>query len=148
VAKFFVVFLLLLVLCSRTAFAGDAVVIGYNADRIWTAVTYYCSSTPKGGSDYKDKLQAREEALRDLKRRGGGQMVRSSILAESDLTGYAAVARGKTERNVDVTMVGYGQSQSEADEKAFAELKRDGATANRQIIYRYFTYGADSGTSR
>jgi hypothetical protein len=133
---------------ASPAFAGDAVVIGYNADGIWTAVTYYCSSTPKGGSDYKEKLQAREEALRDLKRRGGGQMVKSNVLAESDLTGYAAVARGKTERNVDVTMVGYGQSQSEADEKALAQLKRGGATANQQIIYRYFTYGADSGTSR
>ena len=76
------VFLFMVVLSTTSAFAGDAVVIGYNADGVWTAVTYYCSSTRKGGNDYKDKLKAREEALRDLKRRAGEQMVGSSVLAE------------------------------------------------------------------
>ena len=75
-------------------------------------------------------------------------MVGSSVLAESDLTGYAAVARGKTERDVDVTIVGYSKSQSEADGKGLAQLKHDGATAKQKIVYRYFTYGADSGRNR
>ena len=132
-----------MLICSP-AFAGDAVVIGYDKDGIWTAVTYYFSSTPKGGLDYKDKLQAREEALRDLRRRGSEQTVRSSVLAESDLTRYVTVARGKTEHDVDVTVVGDGKSESEADEKAWAQLKHDGATAQQKIVYRYFSYGADS----
>jgi hypothetical protein len=135
----------LLALFGPPAFAGDAVVIGYNADGIWTAVTYYCSATPKGGRDYKDKLQAREAARRDLRKRAPEQMVRSSVLAESDLTGYVAVARGKTGGGIDVTDVGYGQSQKEADEKALAQLNRAGATAKQKIVYRYFSYGANSG---
>ena len=58
-SKVFLVILLLLL--KSSAFAGDAVVIGYNADGVWTAVTYYCSSTPKGGSDYKDQAGARKK---------------------------------------------------------------------------------------
>src|SRR4051812_42945860 len=85
-----------LLLCGTAAIAGDAVVIGYTADGTWTSVTYYCSSTPKGGKDYKEKAEARTEALRDLKRRGSGYTVRTSVLAESDRTGYAAVGRGIT----------------------------------------------------
>jgi hypothetical protein len=145
VAKIFLGFLSLLLFFQSPAFAGDAVVIGYNADGIWTAVTYYCSATPKGGRDYKIKLQAREAARRDLRRRAPEQMVRSSVLAESDLTGYVAVARGQTESGIDVTDVGYGHSQKEADDKALAQLNKAGATAKQKIVYRYFSYGADSG---
>jgi hypothetical protein len=144
VAKIFLGFLFLLLVFEPPAFAGDAVVIGYNADGIWTAVTYYCSPTPKGGRDYKDKRQAREAARRDLRRRAGEQMVRSSVLAESDLTSYVAVACGKTDGGIDVTVVGYGQSQKEADGKALAQLNHDGALAKQKIVYRYFSYGADS----
>jgi hypothetical protein len=133
----------LLLFCS-SAGAGDAVVIGYNAEGVWTAVTYYCSSTPKGGGDYKDAAQAREQAMRDLRKRAGEGMVRSSVLAESDRTGYFAVARAKTKSDQDVTVVGYGQSQAEADEKALADLKNAGATAKQKIFYRYFSHGADS----
>jgi hypothetical protein len=133
----------LFLILTRLALAGDAVVIGHNADGVWTAVTYYCSSTPKGGRDYKDQAGAREVALRDLKRRGGEQMIRSSVLSESDSTGYVAVARGSNGSG-DVTVVGRGKSQPEADEKAMAQLARDGATAKQKIVYRYFSYGADS----
>ncbi len=42
-------------MATPEADAGDAVVIGYNADGIWTSVTYYCSGTPKGGADYKER---------------------------------------------------------------------------------------------
>src|SRR5258707_439854 len=45
--------------------AGDAVAIGYNADGVWTSVTYYSSGTPKGGNRYKPEPQACQEALRD-----------------------------------------------------------------------------------
>lgn len=140
-----IAFLFLLALFGQPAVAGDAVVIGYNVDGIWTAVTYYRSPTPKGGRDYRDKLQACEAARRDLRRRAGEQMVRSSVLAESDLTSYVAVARGQTEKGADVTDVGYGRSQKMADEKALAKLDRAGATAKQKIVYRYFSYGADSG---
>jgi len=42
--------------------AGDAVAIGYNADGIWTDVTYFRSATPKRGKDYRTADQAREFA--------------------------------------------------------------------------------------
>ena len=58
-------------MATPEADAGDAVVIGYNADGIWTSVTYYCSGTPKGGADYKDEAGAREAAVADLKKRAG-----------------------------------------------------------------------------
>jgi hypothetical protein len=124
--------------------AGDAVAIGYNADGIWTAVTYYCSSTPQGGKDYKNLAEAREEALRDLRARAGQNLARASILASSDVTGYAAVARGKSKSGKDLNVVGYGKSQSAADEKALSQLKQADATENQKIVYRYFSYGADS----
>ena len=124
-------------------FAGDAVVVGYNADGLWTAVTYFASSTPKGGRDYKDKAQAREHALRDLKRRGGPGMVRSTVLSDSDATGYVAVARG-TNGDADVNVVGRGKTQPEADSAALSQLKEAGADSKQKIVYRYFSYGADS----
>jgi hypothetical protein len=141
-------FLLLCLLLPRSLFSGDAVVVGYNADGVWTAVTYYCSSTPKGGKDYKDKIRAHEAALRDLKRRSGLSMVRSEVLSESDLTGYVAVARGKTEAETDVTAVGRGESQAIADRDALTQLNQGGAKGAQKIVYRYFSYGAHPGAKR
>ena len=137
-------FLLLFLLLPRALFSGDAVVIGYNAEGVWTAVTYYCSSTPSDGKDYKDKIQARKLALRDLKRRSGLGMTRSEVLSESDLTGYVAVARGKTEAGTEVNVVGRGESQKIADTAAMAELDRMDAKSKQKIVYRYFSYGEDS----
>ena len=37
-----------------------------------------------------------------------------------------------------------GKSQAEADERALAQLKQADATAKQKIVYRYFSYGADS----
>src|ERR1700737_5217047 len=57
-------------------FAGDAVAIGYNAEGVWTAVTYYASSTPKGGGkDYKTEKEAQELALRDVRKRSEHEVV-------------------------------------------------------------------------
>ena len=133
----------LLALCRDDVFGGDAVVIGFTADGTWTSVTYYCSSTPKGGEDYKSKADARAEALRDLKKRGGPYTVRTSLLAESDRTGYAAVGRAATAGGKDVNVVGYGESQHAADDCAIDQLNRAGATLKQQIVYRYFSYGAE-----
>src|SRR5437764_13375851 len=81
---------------ARTSLrAGDAVAVAYNAEGLWSAVTYYCSSAPKGGPDYKDSAAASEAALRDLNRRAGENLVKSSVIASSDQTGNFAVARGK-----------------------------------------------------
>ena len=44
--------------------AGDAVAIGYNADGVWTSVTYFSSGTPKGGPRYKNEEEAREFLFR------------------------------------------------------------------------------------
>ena len=132
--------------CIVTApiYAGDAVVVGYNADGVWTTWTYYCSSTPKGGRDYKDAAKARDAALRDLRRRGKGEVARTDVLAESDQTGYFACARAKTPKGKDVMVVGFGQSQADADKEALDKLRRGDGTAEQKIVYRYHSYGADS----
>ena len=142
-------FLIVISVCSffcisSRLIAGDAVAVGYNSDGIWTAVTYYCSSRPKGSRDYKDSQQARAAALRDLHRRTPEDLAKATILAASDLTGYVAVARGRAESGTETNVAGYGKSQAEADKKAFAQLNQVRATADQKIVYRYFSYGADS----
>ncbi len=129
---------------SSTLVAGDAVAIGYNADGVWTSVTYYSSGKPKGGKDYKTEAEAREEAIRDLHRRGDHQTARTEILSSSDATGFVAIGRGADAFGKDVNVVGRGKSQAEADENAMAELKRAGAEKNQKIVYRYFSHGADA----
>jgi hypothetical protein len=129
---------------AANALAGDAVAIGYNAEGVWTAVTYYCSSTPKTAKDYKTRKEAEQSAIRDLRRRSQYRAARESILSSSDLTGFVSVTRGATNSRKDVNVVGRGKSQREADEQAFAQLKQAGATANEKIVYRYFSHGADS----
>lgn len=124
-------------------FAGDAVAIGYNSDGVWTSVTYYSSSQPKGSKDYKTEAEARDEALHDLKKRGDQTTTRTEILSSSDSTGFVAVARGHGESPRDTNIVGRGKLQAEADESAMAELKKSGATKNQRIVYRYFSYGAN-----
>jgi hypothetical protein len=136
--------LLLYVLCSTLELrAGDAVAVGYNRDGVWTAVTYYCSSTPPGGSDYKNSSQAREAALRDLRRRGDA-VAKTEILAASDSTGYFAVARAKGAGGKDVIVVGSGKSEREAEKQAFQQLERSGAKDKPTVMYRYFSNGSDT----
>jgi translation initiation factor 1 (eIF-1/SUI1) len=139
-----VLLLLCLVGLSNAVRAGDAVVVGYNPDGMWTAITYYRSSTPKGGHDYKDIAGAREEALRDLRKRAGENMVMSKVLADSDSTGYVAVARAEKSGGKDVTVVAHADSQDEADKKALADLRRAGAMKKQKVVYRFFSYGSDS----
>lgn len=124
--------------------AGDAVAVGYNSAGVWTMVTYYSSSTAKGGADYKNSAEARQAALRDLRRRAGESLAKSDVIAASDLTIYAVVARAETREGKDVIVVGYGKSGAEAEKKATDDLKRKEATAKQKIIYRYFSHGADS----
>ena len=131
---------------GRSVHAGDAVAIGYNSQGIWTMVTYDASSTPKGGHGYRNAAEARKAAVRDLHRRDRDNMVRTEVLAASDVTGYVAVARGKTESGKDVTVVGRAKSQADADKNGLAALNKAGATADQKIVYRYFSYGADGGT--
>jgi hypothetical protein len=131
----------LLPLC-QSSLAGDAVAIGLDGDHVWTSVTYYSSGTPKGGRDYKTEKAAREEALRDLHKRGGNETVHWDILSSSDLTGFVAVGRASA-YGKDVNVVGRGETQAEADEKAMAELNQRGATNNQKVVYRYFSHGSD-----
>lgn len=135
-------------LCFASLFAdaGDAVAIGYNSENVWMMVTYYSSSTPKGGRDYKDEAGAREAASLDVRRRAGEGLAKVDVIAVSDLTGYAAVVRGENKSGNDVTAVGRGKSQAEAEKKALADLDRNNATAKQKIVYRFFSYGADSNT--
>lgn len=133
---------LLLAPCSWVL-AGDAVAIGYNADGVWTSVTYYSSGSPKGGRDYKTEREARDAALRDLRRRGDRQTARTEILSSSDATGFVAVARGANGSDKAENVVGRGKTQQEADENALAELHRRGAVTNVKIVYRYFSHGSD-----
>ena len=124
--------------------AGDAVALGYNADGVWTAVTYYCSGTPKGGRDYKDEAGAREAAVNDLMKRAGEGVVKTRVIAASDRTGHFAYARGKNKAGDDLHAVGFGASKQEARKNAFAELTREGATRKQKVIYDYFSHGAEA----
>ena len=124
--------------------AGDAVAIGYNQDGVWTAVTYYRSATPKGGKDYKTEVEARELATRDARRRSEFPPTTIRIFSASDKTGFVAVARGQNKSGTDIHGVGRGKTQAEADAKALKLLSDDGAGAEQKVIYRYFSYGADS----
>ena len=139
----FLINLFVCLLLLHRVFAGDAVAVGYNAEGVWTSVTYYSSGKPKGASDYKSESEAREEALRDLKKRGGEGMARAEILSSSDATGYVAVGRGADKSRKDQNVVGRGKSQKEADENAIAELNKVGATKHQKIVYRYFSHGSD-----
>lgn len=142
IAVLFVLFCMVV----RPAFAGDAIAIGYNYDGAWTAVTYNRSSTPKGGAHYHNAAKACEFAVRDLWARAAEYMVRTEIVGQSDRTGYVAIAQGKAlERNKDVTAVGRGKSQAEADNNALKLLAGREATTEPAIVYRYFSYGEDSG---
>jgi hypothetical protein len=119
------------------------VAIGYNTDGVWTSVTYYSSGAPKGGPNYKSEPEARQEALRDLRKRGGDGLARAEILSSSDTTGYVAVGRGSDKSRKDQNVVGRGKTQKEADEDAMAELKKAVATKGQKIVYRYFSQGSD-----
>jgi hypothetical protein len=145
VIRFAITFLVgvLFLATNSQLFSGDAVAIGYNSDGVWTSVTYYSSSQPKGSKDYKTETEARDEALRDLKKRGDQTTTRTEILSSSDSTGFVAVARGHGRSARDTNIVGRGKSQIEADESAMAELKKSGATKNQRIVYRYFSNGAN-----
>ena len=145
------VFLIVFSVCSAMGItsglvAGDAVAVGYNSEGVWTAVTYYSSSTPKGGKDYKTEKEAQELALRDVRKRSEHETATATILASSDAAGFAAVARGKAKSGKDVNVVGYGTSRREAESKAFAQLGEVGAGAKQKIVYRYFSYGGASRT--
>ena len=130
---------------ASTLNAGDAVAIGYNQEGVWTGVTYYASSKPKGGKDYKTENGAREEAMRDLRKRSSYAASTVKILSSSDSTGFVAVGRGKDKSGKDLNVVGRGKSQAEADAAAMDELKKSDATQEQKIVYRYFSYGNDSG---
>jgi hypothetical protein len=133
------------ILClASPLFAGDAVAIGYNKESVWTGVTYYASSKPKGGKDYKTENGAREEAMRDLRKRSSYAASTVKILSSSDSTGFVAVARAKDKSGKDINVVGRGKSQADADEQAIAQLNQAGASTEQKIVYRYFSYGADS----
>lgn len=133
-------------LSSLIAQAGDAVAIGYNDKGIWTAVIYYCSSTPKGGSDFKDAAGAREAALKDLKGRAGEHQATSKIIASSDKTGHFAVASARAstaEDAKDIFAVGYGQSAAEAEKDVYDQLAKQKATEKKKVHYTYFSHGDD-----
>jgi hypothetical protein len=133
-------------LISLTAQAGDAVAIGYNDKGVWTAVMYYSSGTPKGGSDYKDAAGARDAALKDLKKRAGQEQATSKIIASSDKTGNFAVASArasKAHEARDIFAVGYGESAAQAEKDVFAQLARQKATEKKKVHYRYFSHGDD-----
>lgn len=133
-------------LTSLIAQAGDAVAIGYNDEGVWTAVMYYSSGTPKGGSDYKDAAGARDAALKDLKKRAGEQQATSKIIASSDKTGNFVVASARASKAGDandIFAVGYGKSAEAAELDAFAQLIRQKATEKKKVHYRYFSHGDD-----
>jgi hypothetical protein len=136
----------LLCLIAHQVSAGDAIAIAFDCDGVWTAVTYFRSSTPKEGHHYWNATQACGFAVRDLRIRTPENLARTKIIGQSDRTGYVAVARGGVaNENKDVTTIGRGTSQKEADENALMKLNERQATENEKIVYQYFSFGADSG---
>jgi hypothetical protein len=136
----------LLCLIARQVSAGDAIAMGFDYDGVWTAVTYFRSSTPKEGHHYWNAAEACVFAQRDLRIRANEGLARTKIIGQSDRTGYVAVARGNVaDANKDVTAIGRGKSQKEADENALMKLNEREATENEKIVYRYFSYGSDFG---
>src|SRR3954469_2625616 len=127
--------------------AGDAVVMGYRADGVWTAVTYIRSSAPPGGGiHYHDSADAAVSAERDLRLRSKAGLARTKIVDQSDSTGYVTVMRGSVaDANKGVTTVGRGPSQEKADHDASSKLTALAATTHERVIYRYFSYGMDGG---
>ena len=141
-----IILALLLCLIARQVSAGDAIAMGFNYDGVWTAITYFRSSTPKNGHHYWDAAKACIFAQRDLRIRASEYLARTKIIGQSDRTGYVAVARGSVANaNKDITAIGRGKSQTEADENALMKLNEREATENEKIVYRYFSYGADFG---
>jgi hypothetical protein len=134
-------------IATPVADAGDAVVIGYNADGVWTSVIYYCSGTPKGGADYKDEASAREAAVADLKKRAGEGVVTTKVLAASDRTGHFAYARGKNRAGEDLHAVGYGASKEAAEADATGQLQQLCVPGKRKVIYNYFSHGSTPAVS-
>lgn len=144
-------FLIVIAVCfgpciPSSLLAGDAVAIGYNSEGIWTGVTYYASSKPKGGKDYKTESEARAEATRDLQKRDVVKSARVEIISSSDATGFVAVARGQSKSGKDVNVVGRGATQDLADKEALAQLGAADADAKQKIVYRYFSHGGASRT--
>jgi len=136
----------LLCLLAHQVSAGDAIAMAYDADGVWTMVTYFRSSTPKSGHHYWTAAQAGAFARRDLHNRAGEDAFRTKIIGQSDTTGYVAVARGSVESaNKGVTTIGRGKSQKEADANALKKLQATKALTEEKIFYRYFSYGADAG---
>lgn len=137
-------FALLFCLLAPQAVAGDAIAMAYDADGVWTMVTYFRSSTPKNGHHYWTAAQAGAFARRDLHNRAGEDAFRTKIIGQSDTTGYVAVARGSVESaNKGVTTIGRGKSQKEADANALKKLHATKALTEEKIFYRYFSYGSD-----
>jgi hypothetical protein len=144
-----IIFGALFCLIADQVSAGDAIAIGYNYNGVWTAVTYNRSSTPKSGPHYREAAQACTFALRDLRVRASDDLARTKIIGQSDRTGYVTVARGRAAKvNKDVTAIGRGKSQTEADQKALEKLNAADAATKEEIVYRYFSYGADSTVRR
>jgi len=148
-SKPFIFSFLFLFLTAQVACGGDAIAIGYAEDGAWAALTYNRSSTPRGGPHYHDAAQASTFALRDLQVRATDvYLARTEVLGQSDKTGFVAIAQGKAvTRSTDVTAVGRGKSQNEADKNALKKLVKRDATTDAAIVYRYFSYGSDSGAS-
>lgn len=143
VTRFLIAFSSVLLVPCSALLAGDAVAIGYNAEGVWTSVTYFASGKPKGSPRYKNEADAREEAMRDLRKRDGGNLTRAEILSSSDTTGFVAVGRGTDRSRKDQNVVGRGKTQVEADQNVAQQLHQAGATKNQKIVYRYFSHGAD-----
>src|SRR4051812_44625902 len=140
----------LVCLIANQATAGDAIAMASRNDGVWTALTYFRSLTPKGGRHYWTAAQACTNARRDLHIRAADDLVVTRIIDQSDQTGYVAIARAHlTNTNKGVAVIGRGKSQRDADQNALKKLKRaEPATTSVNIVFRYFSYGADSGKGR
>jgi len=123
------------------AHGGDAVAFDYSTG---FGGIYY-SSTPAGGADYNEALDARGPALTMAKRNGAKAPI---VIHQSNDTGYFCLAVGFNAAGRFVACVGEGGSAVEAKSDAFRGLRAYGATSKPDVIHEYFSFGRESKLSK
>ena len=114
-------------LTGTDATAGEAVYADYS-EKGQIMVGAHNSTTPKGGSDYKNSINACDAALRFAKAHG---VKHPTIIHHSDLTGYFCIVGGRTKLDMLVVNVGYGKTRATAERDAFARLTQGGGVRDR-----------------
>ena len=123
-------------LCSTTTTqADDAIAFDYKTGIVGS----YWSSTRQGGTDFKNRLEAKSAALLNARNRGALAPI---IVWDSNLTGYFAIAVGINYQNEYRIAVAQGSTNAEAVTRAIHILLRFEDMKRSSVSYQYFSYGS------